>query len=189
MIDCYAHLPHPLMTGGLLVEMWDGSNRGLMETMEHAQTPGFRYAYCYRGDLNMLARPLVVALRVKTADLASIPAIDKWLLPHAEQGPLAMANQLKDRPTYVPHLCWPGGEWRQAVEKLRHIRRLVIGVSSIATFADPVSAAKYLAEVLPHAQFVAGSDAPAAPPAMLTTAEELALRLRPQRSEFYDLFA
>jgi hypothetical protein len=194
MIDCYAHALHLRMTGGLLVEVWDGSNRAWMEELERAGTQGFRYAYCYRGDLSSLARPLVVAIRVRTADLAKLPPIEKWLLPHAEQGPLSMARLLSDRPTYVPHLCWPGKHWRgpeweEAVSELRRIQALVLGVSSMSSFPEPVAAAERLAERLPQAEFVAGSDAPGASPEMLETAEALALRLRPQRSEFYDLFA
>ena len=188
MIDCYAHLPHPFMTGGLLVEKWDGSNRELLESMERIGLPHYRYAFCYRGSIEALERPLVVALRVKTADMGYVPSFDKWLLPHAEDGPATMAAKLTDRPTYVPHLCLPGPGWEEAISHLVRIQTLVIGVSSLSSFDHAVTAAHALADALPHAQFVAGSDSPGAPAGHLEIAEGLARSLSPQRSAFYDLF-
>jgi predicted TIM-barrel fold metal-dependent hydrolase len=211
MIDAYSHLkmitPDPLadlqarmqeaaVARALLVETWSGDNYGCLQKLIEAPSAMFRVALCFRQNARerlaaQLAQTAVVALRVKTSELALIGdfgarlvATGKWLLPHAENGigPLAEAlHKLADRHPrlliYVPHLAWPArdGEpdeaWPQAIEMLRSLPSVVIGVSAIAYFsreafphADVARRAEKLIGMFAAEDIVAASDYPLGEP-------------------------
>jgi L-fuconolactonase len=124
---------------------------------------------------------------VKTADLhrlGRIPAMlestGKWLLPHAESGIRALAEELLQLsaarpglPIYVPHMGWPrrdqqdDKDWRESVAMLSRLPNLVVGISAIAHFSreafphnDVAPFAAHLLATFGAESLVAASDYP-----------------------------
>lgn len=175
MMDAYTHLdmssPDPIsdfqfrmksarIDRALAVETWKGDNYTSLEHLIDSPLPHFRVALCFRAEENspspeLLARDVVVALRVKTADLPrlgetalQLESQGKWLLVHAERGVAALVNELalivschQRLRVYVPHLAWPrqasadDDDWVDSVAELSRISGVVVGISAIAHFS------------------------------------------------------
>lgn len=237
MIDAYAHLnmaaANPLadlqsrmneanVERALIVETWSGDNYQCLQKLIEAPQSLFRVALCFRPEAKerlaaQLEQPAVIALRVKTSELALLEDFGarleesgQWLLPHAESGisPLADAlRELADRHPrlhiYVPHLAWPARDgvedkdWPQAIEKLRSLPSVVIGVSAIAHFsreafphADAARWAERLIAMFDAEDIVAASDYPLFEPSRyadyIGLASEWIRRIHPQWSPRFD---
>lgn len=144
----------------LAVETWNGANCGVLEELEAGADPRFWMAYCYRDQSpeqlrGLLDRPRVVALRVKASHLQNEPDLigllaesQRCLLIHADEGVGALVRALPalsarwpDLRIYVPHLGWPRREglddpdWQPALDVMRRIPRLVLGISAVAHFS------------------------------------------------------
>jgi predicted TIM-barrel fold metal-dependent hydrolase len=207
MIDAYCHLnmrvaqPIADLEGrmnaagvdrALLVETWSGDNRALLDELVASPSPRFRVAFCFRPNeekaaTEHLSSEMVPVLRVKTADLrnlrplaANLESTGKWLLPHAESGIRALADELMQLAEihpglaiYLPHLGWPrrnghdDDDWARSISMLSKLPNLVVGISAIAHFSrepfpheDVAPFAAHLRETFGGDALVAASDYP-----------------------------
>jgi hypothetical protein len=175
MMDCYTHLdmraPDPIedlrlrmssasIDRALMVETWGKDNYACLQRMFASPSPQFRIALCFRsgeGGLgtDVLQHEMVVALRVRTADIRhlgsvtdSLESSGKWLLTHAESGIKALKEELVPllelHPAlrvYLPHLGWPrrdksdDTDWPECVNELSRFPAIVAGVSAIGHFS------------------------------------------------------
>lgn len=207
MIDAYTHLDMSLddplaaleqrmdeaaVNRAFVVETWSGDNRKCLDQLVALRSPRFRVAFCFRpenGPLNpAIFGPVTVGgMRVRTADLkafrpfaAKLARSGKWLIPHAESGIGALADELlrlaeacPELKIYLPHMGWPrrdkqdDQDWDKSVSVLSALPHVVAGVSAIAHFSqetfphqDIRSAAMRLRELFAPASLSAGSDYP-----------------------------
>jgi hypothetical protein len=207
MIDAYTHLDQacadPIadmelkmtragVTHALAVETWKADNLPSLHQIMETHSPHFRVALCFRPVLHpsipgILENPAVVALRVRTSDIAALgeaaaalQAAGKWLIPHAEDGIAPLAKELlalvEHAPglqIYLPHLGWPTQEktedpaWAEAIASLRQIPGIVVGISAIPHFSrepfphvDIERFAARLVETFGPTSVVAASDYP-----------------------------
>jgi Predicted metal-dependent hydrolase of the TIM-barrel fold len=176
VIDAYSHLdlehPNPIadmeermhaagVESALLVETWNGANRGVLEKMlNKGPVDLFRIALCYRKEnvqslRRFLDRGVLTGVRMSTADIASADEIcgvigqaGALLIAHAESGIgalcRAMARMRGGFPQvriYIPHLGWPANkgeadvDWKPAIRELAAIPSLILGVSAVAHFS------------------------------------------------------
>jgi len=176
LIDAYSHLdmehPHPIadiaermrtagVMSALLVETWNGANRGILEEMlRNGPTNQFQIALCYRKEdagplLGFLPQGALAGVRMTTGDIAAADDIcgeigraGALLIAHAESGIGALCRaivRMRDRfpetRIYVPHLGWPASrqgedaDWQRAIRELSAIPSLIVGVSAIAHFS------------------------------------------------------
>lgn len=176
MIDAYTHLDmsavQPVadleqrmrvagVDRALIVETWNGENRGCLQRLMASAAPAFRVAPCFRPNdeqsgAELLSSQMVRALRVRTADLhrlgpvtARLESMGKWLLPHGEAGIGTLTDELLQLvafyprlPIYLPHMGWPrrdkhdDNEWRNSISRLSKLPNLFVGVSAIAHFSQ-----------------------------------------------------
>jgi predicted TIM-barrel fold metal-dependent hydrolase len=207
MIDAYCHLDmsveQPLVDlaqrmddagidRALIVETWSGDNHACLRQLIASSSTRFRIAPCFRAEeaqlsVELLSSKTVRALRVKTADLQQLGEIaaileskGKWLLPHAESGIRALAEELvrltalhPSLSIYVPHMGWPrrdrqdDNDWHESISALRSLPNLIIGVSAIAHFSredfphnDVEPFAAYLLATFGRESLAAASDYP-----------------------------
>jgi len=175
MIDAYCHLDMSVVEPitdierrmdvagvdrAFVVETWSGDNRTCLQQLVASPSARFRAAFCFRPDgaesmSEFLSLELVRALRVKTCDLnrlgsiaGKLESMGKWLLPHAESGIRALAEELlqladlhPQLPIYLPHMGWPrrnrqdDGDWLDSISRLSKLPNLIVGVSAIADFS------------------------------------------------------
>lgn len=176
MIDAYNHLdmehPDPIgdltvrmqsarASAALLVETWNGANRGLLEqVLRDSAADRFRIALCYRKEnadslCRLLDRGVLAGVRMSTVDIAAAGSIcgeigraGALLVAHAESGigalcraVIRMHDRFPNTRVYVPHLGWPanadGGDvdWQPAIREFAAIPSLILGVSAIAHFS------------------------------------------------------
>lgn len=195
MMDAYAHLdmsqPDPVAdlyqrmhAGGvdrvLMVETWDGMNRGVLEQVrDHA------VAFCWRGEDAFPSTAF--AARVKTSVLNEPGVLldqlernHQSLIVHSDAPIASWAGVLsgiaESRPSlriYVPHLGWPAfdgqpsRDWAACLATLAANRNVLLGVSAIAHFShqpfphDDVKAlARIAMELFGESRVVAASDYP-----------------------------
>lgn len=195
MTDAYAHLDmthaDPLadlaermgnsgIDSVLIVETWDGKNRGLLEGVRDQPT-----ALCWRGEEAFPST--VYGARVKTSMLGSADALltqleehHQCLLVHGD-GPITSWTRTLDdiasaRPAlavYVPHLGWPMFEsqpnrgWADCLAALAKQKNVFLGVSAIAHFSresfphdDVKVPARIAMELFGADRIVAASDYP-----------------------------
>lgn len=207
MIDAYCHLDmsvaQPIVDlerrmdaagvdRALIVETWSGDNYACLRQLIVSPSTRFRVAFCFRpdeaqADSELLSLEMVRALRVKTSDLnrigpiaAQLESMCKWLLPHAESGIGALAEELlqladshPQLPIYLPHMGWPrrdrqdDGDWLESISMLRKLPNLIVGVSAIAHFSrdafphdDVARFASHLVETFGQESLIAASDYP-----------------------------
>jgi Amidohydrolase len=179
----------------LLVETWSRDNLTCLQRLATERSPEFRFARCFRIDevdqaINFLKSDLIVAIRVRTADLQHLGKIvdllissRKWLLPHAESGISALTGSLLPIAAaspglriYLPHLGWPtrdkskDPDWQRSIVALSRIPKLIVGVSAISHFSrqayphrDVRHYAEALLDLLGPESLVPGSDYPLFP--------------------------
>lgn len=207
MIDAYCHLdmgaPQPVadlerrmdaagVNRAFIVETWSGDNRACLQELMASPSARFRVAFCFHFDeeqsgAELLSLEMVRALRVKTADLhrlgpiaAILESAGKWLLPHAESGVRALADELLQLgalhprlPIYLPHMGWPrrgqedDNDWRESISALRSLPNLILGISAIGHFSreafphnDVAPFAAHLLATFGAESLVAASDYP-----------------------------
>jgi hypothetical protein len=207
MIDAYCHLDmsvaQPItdlerrmdaagVDCALVVETWSGDNRPALQQLSASPSSRFRVAFCFRPDeaqpgSELLSLEAVGALRVKTSDLnrlgpiaATLESTGQWLLPHAESGIRALAEELlrlADRhpqlPIYLPHMGWPrrdqqdDDDWLESISRLSKLPNLIVGISAIAHFShdafphdDVARFASHLVMIFGQELLVAASDYP-----------------------------
>lgn len=218
LADLLARMEEAAVERALVVETWSGDNYACLQKLIEAPSQRLRVALCFRPEKRtdlaaQLEQSAVVALRVKTSELemigdfgAILEAAGKWLLPHAETGigPLTCALlKLADRHprlnVYMPHLAWPtrdgvgDKDWQSAIEKLRSLPSVVVGVSAIAHFsreafphADVARWAEKLIAMFDAEDVVAASDYPLCEPSRyadyLRLANEWIRRVHPNWS-------
>jgi hypothetical protein len=177
VVDAYIHLDmeHPdpiadirdrMQTAGvasaLLVETWNGANRGILEEMLHrGPADPFRIALCYRNAnaealRRFLGRGALAGVRMSTADIAAAGDIcgeigfaGALLIAHADSGIGALCRaivRMRERfpgtRIYVPHLGWPAKadradvDWQAEFRELSAIPSFILGVSAIAHFSS-----------------------------------------------------
>jgi predicted TIM-barrel fold metal-dependent hydrolase len=198
MIDAYCHLDmsvaQPIAdlerrmdTAGidcaLIVETWSGDNRACLRQLIASPSSRFRVAFCFRPEQaqpasELLSLEMVRALRVKTSDLshlgpiaAKLESTGKWLLPHAESGIGALAEELLQLagryprlPVYLPHMGWPrrdgqdDSDWRESICRLTSVPNLIVGVSAIAHFSHGAFPHDDVAQFAAHLVAVFGCD-------------------------------
>lgn len=210
MLDAYTHLDLTaadpiadmemrMVSAGidhaLAVETWKADNLSWLHQLMEKPSPQFRVALCFRPVLHpslsdMLQNPAVVALRVRTGDIAelgdaaaALVTSGKWLIPHAENGIgplskalLALVERTAGLRIYLPHLGWPtqekveDPEWHSAVAELRQIPGMVVGISALPHFSrepfphpDVQAYAARLIELFGPNAIVAASDYPLMP--------------------------
>lgn len=196
LADLQTRMDEAAVKRALVVETWSGDNYDCLRNLIETPQARFRVALCFRPDARerlaaQLEQSTVVALRVKTSELALLgdfgarfEASGQWLLPHAESGIGLLADallKLVERyprlNVYVPHLAWPtrdgveDKDWPQAIEKLRSLPSVIVGVSAIAHFsreafphADVACIAEQLIGMFDTDDIVAASDYPLCPP-------------------------
>jgi hypothetical protein len=207
MMDFYTHLdmtaPDPVedlqrqmssavIDRALIVETWGKDNSKCIDRMTYSHATQFRVGRCFRPEegrfeADIIENEMVVALRVKTADIRHLGSLltalennGKWLLTHAEAGIGALKDELlilADRHPrlriYLPHLGWPrrdgvdDNEWEASISALSVIPNIVAGISAIGYFSrehfphvDVEPFAKRLIEVFGRNRIVIGSDYP-----------------------------
>lgn len=206
LADLQARMDEAAIERALIVETWSGDNYACLQKLIEAPQSHFRVALCFRSkEQEQLAAQLdqstVVALRGKTSELsligdfgARLEASGQWLLPHAESGVGLLADALlklvEQHPrlnVYVPHLAWPtrdgveDKDWPQAIEKLRSLPSVVVGVSAIAHFSreafphnDVAQLAERLIAMFDAEDVVAASDYPLCEPSRYADTMRLA---------------
>ena len=207
MMDFYTHLdmkaPDPVedlrrqmvsakIDRALIVETWGKDNSECLDQMTQSGATQFRVGRCFRSqegrfEADILENEMVVALRVKTADIrhlgslaTALEANGKWLLTHAEAGIGALKDELlilADRHPrlciYLPHFGWPrrdganDNEWEASILALSRIPNIVAGISAIGYFSrepfphvDIEPFANRLIDAFGRNRIVIGSDYP-----------------------------
>jgi predicted TIM-barrel fold metal-dependent hydrolase len=145
----------------LIVETWGRDNHSCLERLIALSPTQFRVAMCFRPEekrpyLDILQEEMVVALRIKTADIQhlgsladSLESSGKWLLTHAEAGIKKLKDELlplaKAHPNlwiYLPHFGWPrhdkqdDKDWEDSVRELGRLPNTIMGISAIDHFSN-----------------------------------------------------
>jgi predicted TIM-barrel fold metal-dependent hydrolase len=207
MMDAYTHLdvtaPDPVadfksrmvsaeIDRALVVETWKGDNYPFLSALIASELREFRVVPCFRPEgrlptLGLLDHPMVAGLRAKTADLhclddlaERLESLEKWLVPHAEQGIVSLAAELATLlgrfpglKVYLPHCAWPrqnqldDDDWERSIAELSALPNVILGISAISYFSsepfphdDVRPFAVRLVEIFGANSIVAASDYP-----------------------------